>query len=83
MAATAQGSAVAVDRCWVGATGVLPTAVPQRWQNFAPGVSSERHAAQAASATAAPQLEQKRPVTGAEQLGHVLVGVAVLGMRQK
>jgi hypothetical protein len=67
----------------MGATGVLPTAVPQRWQNFAPGESSERQPAQAASATAAPQLEQNRPVTGAAQFGQVLVDVAAVGMRQK
>jgi hypothetical protein len=83
MAATAQGRADAADRCSVAATGALPTAVPQRWQNFAPGESSERQPAQAASATAAPHSEQKRPATGAEQLGQVFSDVAVVGMRQK
>ena len=77
----------------VAVTGALPTAVPQRWQNFAPGESSERQPAQAASATAAPQLEQNRPVTVAEQLGQVWAAVAGagagvgagvgVGMRQK
>ena len=83
IAATAQGSAEAADRCSVGAAAVVPTAVPQRWQNFAPGESSERQPVHAASATAAPHSEQKRPVTGAEQVGQVFADVAVVGMRQK
>jgi hypothetical protein len=35
-----------------------PTAVPQRWQNRAPGESRERQPAHIASATAAPHSEQ-------------------------
>jgi hypothetical protein len=57
MAATAHGTAVAEDR-WAATVGWEPTAVPQRWQNFAPGERSERQPGQTASPTAAPHSEQ-------------------------
>ena len=72
MAATAHGSALAVDRVATGEAGWMPTAVPHRWQNFAPGESSDRQPAHTASPTAAPHSEQNRPVVGAAQLGHGL-----------
>jgi len=50
--------------------------VPQRWQNFAPGVSGTRQVEQTAPSSGAPQLAQKRPEAGAEQLGQVVEGEA-------
>jgi hypothetical protein len=47
-----------------------PAAVPQRWQNFAPGVRIVAHAAQRAPARGEPQLAQKCPLAAAPQLGH-------------
>src|SRR6476660_9947326 len=56
-AATIQGSALVLDsRVAVGAAA--PTAVPQRWQNLAPGLSSAEQAAHVAPASGAPQEEQ-------------------------
>ncbi|HVZ76984.1 MAG TPA: hypothetical protein VG818_03285 [Gemmatimonadaceae bacterium] len=63
MAATAHGSALP-DPSDAGA--VAPTAVPQRWQNFAPGESGVRQEAQAAPASGAPQLEQNFPDAAVE-----------------
>jgi hypothetical protein len=83
IAATAHGSALAVERVAAGAAGWVPTAVPHRWQNFAPGESSERQPTHTASTTAAPHSEQNRPVVGAAQVGHALA-VEVEGvMRQR
>ena len=48
-----------------------PAAVPQRWQNFAPGVRMVAQAAQRAPAMGEPQLAQKCPLAGAPQLGQV------------
>ena len=49
-----------------------PTAAPHRWQNLAPAVSDERHAAQTAPSNGAPHEEQKRPpVDGALHDGQV------------
>lgn len=45
--------------------------MPQRWQNFAPGVSGAPQVEQVAPSSGAPQLAQKRPEAGAEQLGQV------------
>jgi hypothetical protein len=81
MAATAQGSAVAEDLC--ATVGCVPTAVPQRWQNFAPGERSERQPAQTASPTAAPHSEQYRPVVGAAQVGQGFSVEVAAGMRKK
>src|SRR6476620_2912970 len=54
-AATIQGSAlVFVSR---GAT-VAPREVPQRWQNFAPGLRGAAHDAHTAPVSGAPQLAQ-------------------------
>lgn len=75
MAATAHGRVVAVPRESSVADGRVPAAVPQRWQKWAPGESSDRQPAQIASATAAPHSEQNRPVVGAEQFGQGRVGV--------
>jgi hypothetical protein len=44
--------------------------VPQRWQNFAPGVRIVAQAAQRAPASGEPQLAQKCPLAEAPQLGH-------------
>jgi len=49
-----------------------PTAVPQRWQNLAPGLSSAAQAEQVAPASGAPQLEQYLPVGAAPQEGQVV-----------
>jgi hypothetical protein len=72
MLAIAHGS-VAETR---GSDGREPTAAPQRWQNFAPAVSDERHAAHTAPSNGAPHEEQKRPpLDGALQEGQL--GMAV------
>ena len=47
--------------------------VPQRWQNLAPGVRDAPHAAHAAPASGAPQLEQNFPLAGLPQDAHVVV----------
>src|SRR5438045_2097155 len=57
-AATIQGSAFVLDPFAAVAVLVAPIAFPQRWQNFAPGLSSAAQAAQVAPASGAPQLEQ-------------------------
>jgi len=68
--ATAHGM-VDVDRG--SDDGAAPTAVPQRWQNFAPAVSDDRQAGQIAPSNGAPHDEQNRPpVDGVEQTGHVM-----------
>jgi len=54
-AATIQGSEFVFDPPGGAAA---PTAVPQRWQNFAPGLRSALHEAQVAPASGAPQLAQ-------------------------
>ena len=51
------------------ANPAAPTAVPQRWQNRAPGVSAAPHDAHVAPASEAPQFEQNRPDAGAPQFG--------------
>ena len=48
-----------------------PAALPQRWQNFAPGVRIVAQAAQRAPARGEPQFEQKCPVAGSPQLGQL------------
>jgi len=58
MAATAQGRADAAGRASLVAIGRDPTAVPQRWQNRAPGESKDRQPEHIASATADPHSEQ-------------------------
>src|SRR5256885_16837393 len=55
-AATIQGSALGLES-GTEAIGV-PTAVPQRWQNFAPGLNSAEQDTQVAPASGAPQREQ-------------------------
>jgi hypothetical protein len=67
IAATAQGRALASPR--EGAAPLAPAAVPHRWQKRAPGVSGAEQVAQAAPASAVPQLEQKRPVAAAPHDG--------------
>jgi hypothetical protein len=46
-----------------------PAAVPQRWQNFAPGVRIVAQAAQRAPASGEPQLAQNCPLAAAPQPG--------------
>ena len=81
MAATAHGTAdemvlASAEAAGLKATGIgVPAAVPQRWQNRAPGVRRERQPEHVASPSAAPHSEQKRPVTDAPQLGQVAVSV--------
>jgi len=64
MAATAQGRADVADvadvagRASLATMGRDPTAVPQRWQNRAPGESKDRQPEHIASATADPHSEQ-------------------------
>jgi hypothetical protein len=48
---------------------MAPAAVPQRWQNFAPGVRMVAQEAQRAPASGEPQLAQKCPLAEAPQLG--------------
>ena len=68
-AATIQGKAFVFD----SRAGTLPpTAVPHRWQNFAPALSSAAQEAQVAPASGAPQFAQYLPVAGAPQDGHAL-----------
>ncbi|MEP7066493.1 MAG: hypothetical protein ABI889_10710 [Gemmatimonadota bacterium] len=43
--------------------------MPQRWQNFAPGVRIVAQAAQREPASGEPQLAQKCPLAGAPQAG--------------
>ncbi|HET7551374.1 MAG TPA: hypothetical protein VFK04_08785 [Gemmatimonadaceae bacterium] len=80
MPATAQGSAAGKplgSACAVGVgAAAAPAGVPQRWQNFAPGVSGTRQVEQTAPSSGAPQLAQKRPDAGAAQLGQVVEGGA-------
>jgi hypothetical protein len=47
-----------------------PAAVPQRWQNFAPGVRIVAQAAHRAPASGEPQLAQKCPLAGTPHAGH-------------
>ena len=68
IAVTAHGSKVALRPSMGDAA---PTAVPHRWQNLAPAVSDERHAAQSAPSNGAPQSAQNRPpVDAAPQFPH-------------
>ena len=70
-AATIHGSELDFD----SRTGAAaPTAVPQRWQNLAPALSSAEHAAQVAPARGEPQLAQYRPLPSAPHEGHVVEG---------
>jgi hypothetical protein len=48
---------------------IAPAAVPQRWQNFAPGVRIVAQEAQRAPASGEPQPAQKCPLAAAPQLG--------------
>jgi hypothetical protein len=48
--------------------------MPQRWQNFAPGVSDAAQPAHVAPWSEAPQLEQNFPDAVAPQLGQVWGG---------
>jgi len=51
--------------------GAAPTAAPHRWQNLAPAVSDDRHAAHSAPSNGAPHSAQNRPpVDVAPQLPH-------------
>jgi hypothetical protein len=50
-----------------GAVAWAFAGVPQRWQNFAPGVSDAPQALHVAPASDAPQLEQNFPVAGLPQ----------------
>jgi len=69
MPAIAQGSVVEpAPEC---APPEAPAALPQRWQNFAPGVRIVAQAAQRAPAIGEPQLEQKCPLAGSPQLGQL------------
>jgi|SRR5690242_5292945 len=74
IAATAHGNAEPRPRSEPTATArestFAPAGVPQRWQNFAPGVSAVPHAPHWAPASGAPQFEQNFPDAGAWQVGH-------------
>jgi hypothetical protein len=76
MAATPHGSAEEKLRWSADAAAPDPTAVPHRWQNFAPGVSAAPHAAQVAPPNDAPQFGQNLLPCGARVWhdGHVTVG---------
>ena len=65
IAASPHGSAV--EKLRGLPPGVLDCAlagVPQRWQNFAPGVRDAPHAPHVAAASVAPQFEQNFPLAG-------------------
>lgn len=62
--------------CWGLGAGTIVAGVPQRWQNFAPGVSAAPHAAQVAPASGAPQLEQYFPLVVFPHDAHVVVGLS-------
>jgi hypothetical protein len=70
-------------RCSGTAAGADPTAAPQRWQNFAPGVSADAHAGQIAPLRGAPHSAQNLPVPTEPQVGHgevellALVGLVI------
>jgi hypothetical protein len=68
MPAIAQGSVV--EEASGRRELIAPAAVPQRWQNFAPGVRIVAQDAQRAPANGEPQLAQKCPLAEAPQLGH-------------
>src|SRR3569833_2893487 len=53
-----------------------PAAVPQRWQNLAPGVRGALQAAQLAATSVAPQFEQNLPDAFALQPGQVTTSAA-------
>jgi hypothetical protein len=74
IAAMAQGREDEKLRGSAAAVVAAPTAVPQRWQYLAPGLSEAPHAAHGAEATLAPHDEQNLPVASAPQFGHLLVG---------
>ena len=54
---------------------VAPAGAPQRWQNFAPGVSGARHELQAAPCNGAPQFAQNFPNAAAPHDVHVLAAI--------
>ncbi|HSU94758.1 MAG TPA: hypothetical protein VLI43_13700 [Gemmatimonadaceae bacterium] len=60
-----------------------PAAVPQRWQNFAPGVRIVAQAAQRAPARGEPQLAQNCPLAAAPQPGHVTEPWAGAGLPEE
>ncbi len=70
-AATIQGSELDFDS---RAGAAAPTAVPQRWQNLAPALSSAEQATHVAPASGEPQLAQKRPLAMAPHEGQVAGG---------
>ncbi|MBK5187740.1 MAG: hypothetical protein JJD97_05805 [Gemmatimonadaceae bacterium] len=69
MPAIAQGSVV--DQASGRRAPIAPAVVPQRWQNFAPGVRIVAQEAQRAPASGEPQLAQKCPLADAPQPGQV------------
>ena len=71
MAATAHGSAFPTPGERAMPEPAAPAAVPQRWQKCAPTVSGAPQDAQAAPASAVPQLEQNRPEAAAPHEGQV------------
>ena len=78
IAATAQGSAEPNPRSPLSVLlpgTVLPTGVPQRWQNFAPGVSAAAQLAQEVAVSAAPHVEQNLPDAVALHEGQLCAGV--------
>src|SRR4051812_23573376 len=75
MPATAHGTPDAKP-CWFAGPSA-PAAVPQRWQNFAPGVSGAPQAAQSADTSVAPQFEQNLPDALALHPGQVTTSAAL------
>ena len=69
-AATIHGSAFVLDS---RVDVAVPTEVPQRWQNLAPGLRSAAHEAHVAPASGAPQFAQYLPVAALPQDGQVVV----------
>src|ERR1051326_2301407 len=49
-----------------------PAGVPQRWQNFAPGVSDAPHDAHVAPTNGVPQFEQNFPTAATPHVGQRL-----------
>jgi hypothetical protein len=69
MAATIQGNDIVAPGFLSEAGAAAPAGNPQRWQNFAPSISSAPQAAQELPSVV-PHSEQNFPFAGAPHFGH-------------
>jgi hypothetical protein len=77
IAATVHGSATDVALATGSRSAAVPPAgVPQRWQKWAPALSSAWQPAQRAEPATAPQFAQNFPATGESQVAQRGSGVA-------